>query len=156
MKKNSWSAIKLITLIIFSLLEIKSYSQAIDNGGFDDIIEKIEIGEPSIPLIRFGMEQVYLIGRWCYVSKDSIFWTISRVEDDSPLEFFNGIEFKLHGKVQEYVREDLLINQPKINYKIVDDILEITIYKNDRTMIREQYKIVNIKDDTITLKKLVC
>lgn len=143
-----------IILLFFIFLSAFSFSQT-DSSVFpeDEILQKIELGDPSIPSLRYKNKYIYPIGKWCTVNSDSIRWKLSQVNSNSLLSQCTGLYFKGNGQLEEHVNGHfVMFDKRRINFIAKDSILEFTVIKKDSTKEVEQYVVENFADQCMTLK----
>ncbi|MBL7889233.1 MAG: hypothetical protein JNL24_06750 [Bacteroidia bacterium] len=145
-----------ILFLLFLFISVFSFSQT-DSAVFpeDEILQKIELGDPSIPSLRYKHQYIYPIGKWCTVNSDSIRWKLSQVNSNSLLSQCDGLYFKGNGQLEEHVNDHfVMFDKRRINFIVRDSILEFVVVKKGSTKELEQYIVEDFIEQKMTLKLL--
>jgi len=130
-----------------------SFCQSINTVDEDEIIQKIQLDQPSDPVVRSGMNYVNLFGKWCYVSGDSSKFTLQRVADSTLVSGCNGLRFHYFGEISEELQGDFFRSN-LLRYEIQDSVLFIRRNAFERDEQINQYFIYSVNESEIVLEKL--
>lgn len=102
------SIISLLTLLVYPTLFAQTFTTdtVVDE---DQILQQIQLDEPSEPIIRFGTETINLLGKWCYTEIDSNSFLLS-AEDSLSEKNCHLISLGYWGFIQEEINKSFSVN----------------------------------------------
>lgn len=98
---------KSVTTLLALLIQLTLFAQIDTIVSEDQILQKIEIDQPSEPIIRFGKEYINLLGKWCYSETDGNSFVLSKTKDSASIKGCHEISLGYWGFIEEHHSNEL-------------------------------------------------
>ncbi|MES2554651.1 MAG: hypothetical protein V4604_00795 [Bacteroidota bacterium] len=115
--------ILLLTLFIHSALFSQITDSTVIVSEEDQILQQIQLDEPSEPIIRFGKEHINLLGKWCYAEIDSNSFVLSKTPDSLAQKNCREISFGYWGYVGEEMNR---------SFSVIDSVFQFHFFPEDQ------------------------
>ncbi|ASS48999.1 MAG: hypothetical protein A3D31_05305 [Candidatus Fluviicola riflensis] len=131
--------ILLVPCVLFA--QIDSTNLANDE---DQILQKIQPDEPSEPIIRFGTEQINLLGKWCYAEIDSNSFVLSKIPDSIIPKNCLEISFGYWGFIGEEMNR---------SFSVIDSVFQFHFF-TENNYFTKSYTISQYNENQLFFKYL--
>lgn len=114
---------KSVTTLLALLIQLTLFAQIDTIVSEDQILKRIEIDQPSEPIIRFGKEYINLLGKWCYSETDGNSFVLSKTKDSASIKGCHEISLGYWGFV---------VDEMNRSYSVTDSVFQFHFFRDTR------------------------